>query len=62
MQAGDDELKGDEVEDDGGDAKETLQVDANTAADEHDAEDDAQGKAQNGSGEAEDFSGVEGDG
>ena len=62
MEAGDDELEGDEVEDDGGDAEEALQVDANAATDEHDAEDDREGDAEDRSGEGEDLSGVEGDG
>lgn len=62
MQAGDDELEGNEVEDDGGDAEEALQVDAHAAADEHDAEDDGEGEAEDGAGEGEDLGGVEGDG
>ena len=35
VQAADDELEGDEVEDDAGDAEEALQVDLDAAADEH---------------------------
>ena len=62
VQAADDELEGDEVEDDGGDAEEALQVDLDAAADEEDAEDDGYGDAEEGSGEAEEFGGVEGDG
>ncbi len=62
MQAADDELEGDEVEDDGGDAEEALQVDLDAAADEEDSEDDGDGDAEEGSGEAEEFGGVEGDG
>ena len=45
MQAADDELEGDEVEDDGGDAEEALQVDADAATDEEDSEDYGYGDA-----------------
>ncbi len=62
VQAADDELEGDEVEDDGGDAEEALQVDLDAAADEEDSEDDGDGDAEEGSGEAEELGGVEGDG
>ncbi len=62
VEAADDELEGDEVEDDGGDAEEALQVDLDAAADEEDSEDDGDGDAEEGSGEAEEFGGVEGDG
>ena len=48
MQAADEQLEGDEVEDDGGDAEEALQVDADAAADEEDAEDDGDGDAERG--------------
>ena len=52
MQAADDELEGDEVKDDCGDAEEALQVDLDAAADEEDSEDDGDGDAEEGSGEA----------
>ena len=62
VEAADDELEGDEVEDDGGDAEEALQVDLDAAADEEDSEDYGYGDAEEGSGEAEELGGVEGDG
>ena len=62
VQAADDELEGDEVEDDGGDAEEALQVDLDAAANEEDSEDDGDGDAEEGSGEAEELGGVESDG
>ena len=45
VEAGDDELEGDEVEDGGGDAEEALEVDADAAADEEDSEDYGYGYA-----------------
>ena len=62
VQAADDELERHEVEDDGGDAEEALQVDLDAAADEQHAEDDGDGDSQEGSGEAEELGGVQGDG
>ena len=62
VQAADEKLKGDEVEDDRRDAEEALQVDLDAAADEEHAEDDGDGDAEQGSGEAEQLGGVEGDG
>ncbi len=62
VEAADDELEGDEVEDDGGDAEEALQVDLDGAADEEDSEDYGYGDAEEGSGEGEELGGVEGDG
>ena len=62
VQAADDELEGHEVEDDRGDAEEALQVDLDAAANEEHTEDDGDGDAEQGSGEAEQLGGVEGDG
>ena len=45
MHAADDELEGDEVEDDGGDAEEALKVDLDAAPNEENAEDDGDGDA-----------------
>ena len=62
VQAADEELEGDEVEDHRGDLEEALQVDLDAAADEEDAEDDGDGDAEQGAGEAEDLGGVQRDG
>ena len=62
MKAADDELEGDEVEDDGGDAEEALQVDLDGAADEEDSEDYGYGDAEESAGEGEQLGGVERDG
>ena len=62
MEAAHDELEGDEVEDDGGDAEEALQVDFDAAADEEDSEDNGDSDTEESTGKAEEFGGVEGDG
>ena len=62
VEAAEQELEGDEVEDDGGNAEEALEVDFDAAADEEHAKDDGDGDAEDGSGEAEDLGGVERDG
>ncbi len=62
VEAGDEELEGDEIEDDGGDAEEALQVDFDRAANEQDAENDRDGDAQNGAREAHNLCRVQRDG
>ena len=62
MEAADDELEGDEVEDDRGDTEEAAEVDFDAAADEEDSEDYSDGDAEDSAGEAEDFAGVKGNG
>ena len=62
VQPADDQLEGHKVEDDRGDAEEALQVDLDAAANEQHTEDDRDCDAEQRSGKAEQFGGVEGDG